>query len=270
MNVRDLLSVSLVAVFSLSPSAQAKRDVEPIEFYSPAQRSSTFDGCKDIFPDGKPIPLNIVGPEWKVRGLCSDMFAVLYSGKSKTPLVVVEKLDHAQLANADREKRSSGFFPDPRLPDEERAALSDYKNSQKDRGHLAAAGNAPTSNAMAQTFALSNMVPQDQKNNRLVWNKLEQSTRKYVKRAKGNVFVFSGPLFGEGYATIGRNKVYVPTHLFKLVFDEETGKTWAHVIPNSADAQIGNPISYQELVKMLGWPLMDDKKIFEFDKGVNR
>lgn len=123
---------------------------------------------------------------------------------------------------------------------------------------------------MAQTFALSNMVPQDQKNNRLVWNKLEQSTRKYVKRAKGNVFVFSGPLFGEGYATIGRNKVYVPTHLFKLVFDEETGKTWAHVIPNSADAQIGNPISYQELVKMLGWPLMDDKKIFEFDKGVNR
>ena len=27
----------------------------PIELYSPTQRASTFDGCKDIFPGGRPI-----------------------------------------------------------------------------------------------------------------------------------------------------------------------------------------------------------------------
>ncbi len=63
----------------------------PIELYAPAQRSSTFDGCKELFPGGRPIPLTVVSADWMPRGLCSDSFAVLYSGKSKTPLVVVER-----------------------------------------------------------------------------------------------------------------------------------------------------------------------------------
>ena len=227
----------------------------PIELYQPVQRSSTFDSCQDLFPNRKALPLTIFGADWMPRGLCSDNFAVLHSGRSKTPLVVVERLNREQVDDAD-EKRTNKFFPDPRLPAAERAYLEDYKDSGYDRGHMAAAGSAPTANAMAQTFALSNMVPQDSTHNRKVWSKLESDTRKYAKRANGDVFVFTGPLFDAGHQTIGRNKVWVPTRLFKLVYDQGTGRAWAHVLPNTSDAQIGKPVDYQEFMRETGLDLL--------------
>lgn len=111
---------------------------------------------------------------------------------------------------------------------------------------------------MAQSFALSNMVPQDPTNNRKIWAKLEADTRKFAQRARGNVYVFSGPLFNEGHLKIGRGQVWVPTHLFKLVYDETSGRSWAHIIPNTADATIGRPVTYAEFVKATGWHLLDN------------
>ena len=227
----------------------------PISLYQAAQRSANFDSCKDLFPGGRPIPLTTVSADWMPRGLCSDSFAVLYSGRSKTPLVVVERLNRQQVDDAD-EERTNKFFPDPRLPAAERAYLEDYKGSGYDRGHMAAAGNAPTPNAMAQSFALSNIVPQDPTHNRRVWSKLEADTRKYARRTNGDVFVFTGPLFDAGHQTIGRNKVWVPTRIFKLVYDQGTGRAWAHVLPNTPDAQIGKPIDYPTFVRETGWDLL--------------
>jgi len=233
----------------------AKGGTGPIELYAPAQRSSTFDGCKQLFPGGRPIPLTVVSADWMPRGLCSDSFAVLYSGKSKTPLVVVERLSRQQIEDAD-EKRTNTFFPDPRLPAAERAYLDDYKGSGYDRGHMAPAGDAPTPNAMAQTFSLSNIAPQDATHNRRVWSKLESDTRKYARRAQGDVYVFTGPLFDKGHTTIGRNRVWVPTRIFKLVYDQATGRAWAHVLPNTPDAQIGAPMDYASFVRATGWELL--------------
>ena len=227
----------------------------PISLYQTTQRSATFDGCKDLFPGGRPIPLTTVSADWMPRGLCSDRFAVLYSGRSKTPLVVVERLNRQQVDDAD-EERTNKFFPDPRLPAAERAYLEDYKGSGYDRGHMAAAGNAPTPTAMAQSFALSNIVPQDPTHNRRVWSKLEADTRKYARRTSGDVFVFTGPLFDAGHQTIGRNRIWVPTRLFKLVYDQSTGRAWAHVLPNTPDAQIGKPIDYPAFVRETGWDLL--------------
>ena len=231
-----------------------------IDLYAPAQRSSTFDGCKQLFPGSRPIPLTVVSADWMPRGLCSNSFAVLYSGKSKTPLVVVERLNRDQIDDAD-EKRTNEFFPDPRLPATERAYLDDYKGSGYDRGHMAPAGDAPTPTSMAQSFALSNMVPQNATHNRKVWSKLEADTRKYARRAQGDVFVFTGPLFDPGHATIGRNKVWVPTRIFKLVYDQVTGRAWAHVLPNSSGAQLGAPMDYASFVRATGWELLQGVQI---------
>ena len=170
-------------------------------------------------------------------------------------MVVVERLSRQQIDDAG-EVRTNQFFPDPRLPASERAYLDDYKGSGFDRGHMSAAGNAPTPNAMAQTFALSNMVPQDPTHNRKVWSKVEADTRKYARRAAGDVFVFTGPLFDPGHETIGRNKVWVPTRLFKLVYDQATGRAWAHVLPNTSDARLGKPMDYAGFVKETGLDLL--------------
>lgn len=189
------------------------------------------------------------------RELCYEAFAVLHSGQSKTPVFVAQRLSRASVEDAD-EKRTNKFFADARLPRSERAELSDYKGSGYARGHMAPAGDMPNPTAMAQSFSLANMVPQNASQNSGAWSKIEQDTRRYVLRAKGDVFVITGPVFGPESQTIGANRVRVPTHLFKLVYDASTGKAWAHWQPNSQDARAGRPISYGELEQRIGLKLL--------------
>ncbi|WP_026144881.1 DNA/RNA non-specific endonuclease [Pseudomonas asplenii] len=229
-----------------------------LELYSSQERQASFDACAQLFPNARPINLGSVPASMKPMALCSDTFAVLYSQTSKTPLVVVERLNAAQLKDAKGEERTNQFYPDPRIPKGGRAELSDYRAQQPavDRGHQAPAADAPTPNAMAQSFALSNMVPQDPTNNRKIWSKVESDVRKFAQRAGGNVYVFTGPLFDEGHGTVGDNQVWVPTRLFKLVYDSASGRAWAYVLPN-AETRIERPMDYATFVKTTGLRLLD-------------
>lgn len=225
--------------------------------YSNKQKQATFDGCADLFPAATPINLATVPATMHALALCSDNFAVLYSQTSKTPLVVVERLNAGQLKDAKGEERTNQFYPDPRIPKGGRSELSDYRSQHPavDRGHQSPAADAPTPNAMAQSFALSNMVPQNPTNNRKIWSKVESDVRKFATRADGNVFVFTGPLFDAGYTTIGDNKVWVPTRLFKLVYDASSKRAWAYVLPN-AETRVEKPMDYDAFVKSTGLKLL--------------
>lgn len=235
-----------------------KADIKPEELYSPAQQKLSFDACLDQFPARKALSSSVVPYKMKPLALCSDTFAVLYSPVSKTPLVTVERLDRARMADAKGEKRTDFFFEDPRIPKSGRASLADYRKQEPavDRGHMAPAANSPTPNAMAQTFALTNMVPQDPVNNQKIWSKLEADVRKYASRASGGVFVYTGPLFDPGHSTVGFGKVWKPTRLFKLVYDEPSGRAWAYVMPN-AEAPLSRPVDYATFVKLTGLTLLD-------------
>ncbi|MCS3418120.1 DNA/RNA non-specific endonuclease [Pseudomonas yamanorum] len=228
-----------------------------LDLYSSQQKKPSFDSCADLFPARQPINTATVPATMKPLALCSDNFAVLYSQTSKTPLVVVERLNAGQLQDAKGEERTNQFYPDPRIPKGARAELSDYRGQHPavDRGHQSPAADAPSTNAMAQSFALSNMVPQDPTNNRKIWSKVEADVRKFAKRADGNVFVFTGPLFDPGYSTIGDNKVWVPTRLFKLVYDVSSQRAWAYVLPN-AETRIEKPMDYATFVKTTGLKLL--------------
>ncbi|XVJ47323.1 DNA/RNA non-specific endonuclease [Pseudomonas sp. UBT] len=228
-----------------------------LDLYSSKEKQPSFDGCVDLFPGATPINTATVSATMKPLALCSDNFAVLYSQTSKTPLVVVERLNAAQLKEAKGEERTNQFYPDPRIPKGARAELSDYRGQQPavDRGHQSPAADAPNANAMAQSFALSNMVPQDPTNNRKIWSKVEADVRKFAVRAGGDVFVFTGPLFDAGYSTVGDNKVWVPTRLFKLVYDASSKRAWAYVLPN-AETRIQKPMDYDTFVKSTGLKLL--------------
>lgn len=226
--------------------------------YAPKQQRPSFDACSDQFPSSRPlIPQNLVATSLKPLALCSDNFAVLYSQTTKTPLVVVERLSAEQLERAKGIRRTDQFFPDPRIPASGRAELSDYRpvSDLWQRGHQAPAADSPTHNAMAQTFSLSNMVPQNPHSNQQTWNKVESDVRKYVRRADGNVFVFTGPLFDAKHKTIGQNKVWVPDRLFKLVYDETSHRSWAYILPNT-ETKVERPVDYATFVQQTGLPLL--------------
>lgn len=216
-----------------------------------AEPVNGFDKCRDFFPGQLPrVPdLQTRLP----RDLCYDAFAILHSGHTKTPVFAVERLTVAQLQDAADEQRTNRFFADARLPQAERATLEDYKGSGYDRGHMAPAADMPTAQAMAQSFSLANMVPQAPENNRGVWADIEKATRQYVKRAKGPVYVYTGPVYGSsGAQVIGKGRVWVPSHLYKLVYDAGSNRAWAHWVENSNEARSSKPISYRELVQRTG------------------
>ncbi len=219
-------------------------------------QAGSFNACKDLFPGGVALSPDSFDKRWRPVALCSNHFAVLYSGLSKTPLVVVERLNRNQLSDALNAQRTDEFFADPRVPARLRADLDDYRGSGYDRGHMAAAANQPNQTSMAQSFALTNMVPQDPVNNQKVWSKIESDVRKFARRANGNVFVFTGPLFRGDPQTIGRGKVWVPTHLYKLVHEQASGRSWAYVLENSASARVTRPMSYEEFVQQTGMQLL--------------
>lgn len=232
-----------------------------IELYSSKQKQNSFDGCSDLFPKKNPKETTELTyfnkMKWSIRELCSDNFAVVYSDRTKTPLLVIEKLSAKQIKNkSEGLKRTDFFYSDPRIPTKGRAKASDYKNVRPsvDRGHLVPAGNSITARGMAQTFALSNIFPQDSDNNRGPWKKIETDVRKYILRSEGDIYILSGIIFDkkENSVKIGKNKVWKPSRIFKLVYNPSEDKVWVYLIKNESTKIVPKPISYEKFVTETG------------------
>lgn len=243
----------LTLLFAVSAQAfwagDARVTAQPPSF--PA--SKDFAGCLQHLPRTMVVAPNF-DPKWRVTALCANGYGIFYSPVSKTPLLVFERLNKATLQDALDEVRTDVFFEDPRLPAKQRATLDDYRSSGYDRGHMSPAANQTNSESMAQSFVLSNIVPQDPTHNRKVWSKIESDTRKYARRADGDVFVFTGPVFDDlaRPRTIGASHVWVPSRIFKVVYDAKSGRMWAHVHQNNAQAKAGPPMSYEQFVQTTG------------------
>ena len=216
-----------------------------IALFSPFYAFALFEECKDLFP-GQQIPTTTqVG-----RDLCFDDFAIYYSPLDKKPIYTVERLNGVKLL-APHPRRTNRFYEEARLPYSDRALLSDYRDSGYDRGHNVPAGDMTNPMGMAQSFSLSNMMPQARQNNQGIWAKnVEEPTRLYAKRATGDLYVFTGSTGKLG--TIGRGSVTVPSHLYKLVYDPSKKKAWAYWVENTNEANMMPPISYIELIQKTG------------------
>lgn len=226
---------------------------EPLVLASGAYAQTRFDACRQFFPSqGLPV----VPAGMALRELCFDSFAILHNGRTRTPVFVAQRLNRRMVQQARQVERTDRFYAEARLPTKERAELADYRGSGYSRGHMAPAGDMHTPEAMAQSFSLANMVPQNQVQNAGAWNRIEQDTRKYILRARGEIYVFTGPVYGARPASIGEGRVAVPDHLYKLVHDATTGRTWVHWQANHADAKAGPPISYEAFVKRTGLYLL--------------
>ena len=249
---QELSDVDVAALLgSLTSLFDSDPDSELVTFDAQQGHVQTqFNNCKQFFPQrqGPIVPTSA-----QLRELCFSSFAILHSGQTKTPVFVAQRLNRQLLNNTQNVDRTDKFYEEARLPKAERATLADYRGSGFDRGHMAPAGDMNTAEGMAQSFSLANMVPQDANLNRGPWNKMEQDTRKYVRRAKGDVYVFTGSFYNNPRpSTIGKGRVAVPSHLYKVVYDASTGKSWVHWYENKADSNAKSPISYAEFVRRTG------------------
>ena len=202
-----------------------------------------------FFANAAPVVLN-KNLAQKTRELDYEEFSVLHSGVSRTPLWSAERLSAVQVEAARALKRRNAFHPDPQLPPEERAELSDYARSGYDRGHMAPSGDMPTEQAQQESFSLANMVPQDPKNNQTLWQAIEEATRAEAV-ADGELYVVTGPLF-EGQTLERINgRVLVPTFVFKAIYNPALRQGAAYVTPNAPGMQY-QTMSIADLEKRSG------------------
>lgn len=133
--------------------------------------------------------------------------------------------------------RTEDFRHDAQVP--RSAELGDYKGSGWSRGHMVPAGDMKWSEkAMSESFLLSNIVPQDTRNNSGAWNRIEQQVRNWAMRENGLV-VITGPIFDEDSAPryIGGTKVRVPDFIYKIVFDDSPPRKMIAFIVANRDSK---------------------------------
>lgn len=194
-----------------------------------------FEDCQEFVAYGVP---GTSGDQ-----LCRLGYAVAHDPDKKTPIWVSERLTRERaMAQATRKDM---FAPDPDLVTGHRAELRDYKGSGFDRGHMAP--NADFNwdpDAAKQSFYLSNMVPQVGKGmNQGIWKELESATRLWAVR-RGEVMVYTGPIYEGQFRKIGKGKVAVPTSLYKIVYDPATSESVTFIMPNKA-------LKVQDLMKYI-------------------
>lgn len=170
------------------------------------------------------------------RELCYNVFGIMHSGVTRTPLWSAEHLKANNLAAAAELSRENSFHPELQLPAAQRAELADYARSGFDRGHMAPNGDMPDRASQYQSFTLANMVPQDADNNRHIWAGIEQAVRKMAKK-EGELYVITGPAFiGSELRKVGN--VLVPSHLYKVVWSPRQRAGGAWFVANEADARV--------------------------------
>ncbi len=140
----------------------------------------------------------------------------------------------AERLNTDWVQRTNNFRPDPMVKTGS-ATPDDYRRTDFDRGHLApAADMAFSTEAMSETFFLSNIAPQDPGFNKGVWRELEELTRDWARRFK-HLYVVTGPVLSQPIKFwIGENQVAVAPAFYKVLLDlrQPELKAIAFIIPN--------------------------------------
>ncbi len=191
-------------------------------------------------------------------------FSLLYDEEHEQPIWVAYHLSQEELYGTS--KRKDNFRSDSSIPTES-ATLSDYRSSGYDRGHLIPAADLSWSEeAMGDSFYLSNMSPQEPQFNRGIWSTLEATVRNFAD-TEGEVYVVTGPILTDGpYKTIGKNKVSVPKHYYKVILDyaEPDFKAIGFILPNEGSdkrlesfATTVNEV--EQLTNLDFFPLLPDK-----------
>jgi endonuclease G len=127
-------------------------------------------------------------------------------------------------------QRNEFFYDDPRLPVAQRIGSGGFgrlNGKAYDRGHMVpnfAINTQFGRIAQAETFFMSNMIPQQAETNRGAWARMEKAVIRAYAPLRKHVWATVGPIFGANPPVITRRngmKVPVPDAVFLIVADPE-------------------------------------------------
>lgn len=201
-------------------------------------------------------------------------YTLCYREKFEQPEWVSYTLDRAKTEKA--VTRNDNFRPDPEVITGS-AALSDYKKSGFDRGHMAPSTDMTYSElTMDESFYLSNMSPQTGDLNRGLWKELEHHIRTLTETFD-ILYIVTGPVLEkDDYATIGSNEVAVPEFYYKAICGIKNENWFAigFILPNKkcSGGIFDYAVSIDEIENRTGldfFSLLEDETEVIIEKEVN-
>ncbi|MCW5961373.1 MAG: DNA/RNA non-specific endonuclease [Pyrinomonadaceae bacterium] len=156
--------------------------------------------------------------------LVSEHFAISYNRSRSTPNWAAWRLTRADMGKL---RREDSYRPDDRLPNGWNPVFpGDFSGSGFTRGHLCPNSDRDaTTEGMASTFLMTNMVPQTYDLNAGPWLKLEEHLRNLARR--GNTIYVVAGAYGETKKI--RGKISVPTNIWKVALIFPDGQPPANV-----------------------------------------
>ena len=202
-----LSAVILIAIYSYDLYSEKEKAEQVVN-----QGASTKEDTNEYF-----LPTSTTNQIVHHEG-----YSLSYSEQHEQAEWVAYELKKSHLSNTNFKRP---YFEVDKMVKTKAAHWKNYKKSGYDRGHLCPAGDRKYSKAAYdETFLTSNISPQTHSFNAGIWNRLEQKTRYWASKYDG-VFVVSGGVLKKGLKTIGEEKVSVPNQFYKVIIDNNSGKT---------------------------------------------
>ena len=131
--------------------------------------------------------------------------------------------------------RSASFSADPALPTGcYRVVSSDYTNSGYSRGHMVRSEERTwSSEDNAQTFLMTNVLPQHQDLNGGPWSGLERHLQTLAQDENREIYVIAGGVGNRGTLN-GAGRVVIPTHTWKVAVVMAYGRGLADATSTSS------------------------------------
>jgi endonuclease G len=242
-------------IFSSSAGGYAEEDKDISKFTKPNE-------CKYLYPWGPPA---VRDKDVTDRSLfiCRKSYAVQYDPKIKVPLWEVEILRRDNMVKFNIPTSFSPML-DPEIPDKMQASLEDYIKSDYNFGYLAQVENMYINNSgitddqleelnrqsLVESFYMTNVIPEAKKVS--VLTKLIDLKARQLVMERNPIYIVSGPVFlngnTNGYIGADKNKVAVPTHIFKILTDPNTHGSIAYLIPNTNELSCGNTCTPENFI----------------------
>ena len=176
---------------------------------------------------------------------------------------------------AEQVLRNNDFRQDPNLKGRD-AALSDYRYSGYDRGHLVPAADMSFNHtAMSEVFFMTNIVPQLPELNRGGMKILESQFREWILNFD-SIVIITGWV-KDNYQTAIGSGIPVPAYFYKVFIDIQNKRSIALLLPNGNDYFPEKPaleytVSIDYLQRVTGldffYKLSDEDELsFEIDTG---
>jgi endonuclease G, mitochondrial len=202
-----------------------------------------------------------------------DYYSLSYNEEHEQAEWIAYELKKNQLS---RNQYKRPYFIQDKKIKTKSADWRNFKNSGYDKGHLCPAADRKFSKeAYNETFLTSNISPQNHDFNAGIWNRLEQKTRYWANKYNG-IYVVTGGVLNNSSGKIGKEKVTVPNHFYKILLNIKNGKTKtiAFLIPHKETKEplYKFVVSIDKIEKITGidfFPKIEDQKENELENNVS-